>query len=201
MARMVFGPDFWMGPVDVSLRLPPVPTGTYEIRIPYPPTASGSVRQVYYGTSSDTTKMVPLGEPFDTKYPNISLEEDRRTTGLLLVSELNDNGEESDAVLRTNGYMRAPASFSRGTLNQWKTPAYSAYQIESTPSNSCRYEEGYGTSLLRKILGTVYLEQGKEHWLRFKSLEEYDNQSFFFDCIELVPVSVVNNPTYTEDWY
>ncbi|MDY5680196.1 MAG: hypothetical protein SPF35_01530, partial [Prevotella sp.] len=68
--------------------------------------------------------------------------------------------------------------------------------------NCCRYEEGYGTSMMRKILGTVHIDQSKEYWLRIKNLlTGYDQLGFSFDFLELVPVDIVNSQDYTEDWY
>lgn len=192
----------WGYKSDISLRLPPVPTGDYEIRIIYPPMSRGTTWEFQLGTSNDTTQMWNIGGLFDTRYPNNTLQEDREATGLLLSFEFDDYGVASDAILRSNGYMRAPASFSRGTLNYIKEPVTNPEELIQNISNSCRYEEGYGTSILRRIVGTVHLEQNKNNWLRFKDVDTSKYmQRFSFDFIELVPVSVVNNPIYSEDWY
>lgn len=190
------------GENDFALRLPPVPTGNYEIRIIYPPMAAGGLQQYSIGSSSNPSSMKPLGIPFDARYPNTTLQEDRDATGYLLSTEFDDYGVASDLVMRNHGYMRAPASFSRGTYNQVKTPIESPADLIATISNCCRYEEGYGTSMMRKILGTVYLEQSKEYWLRLKNLlTNYDQLGFSVDFVELVPVDIVNSQDYTEDWY
>lgn len=187
---------------DFAFRIPPVPTGDYEIRIIYPPMDAGGLQQYYIGTSSNPSSMQPLGIPFDARYPNTSLQEDRDATGYLLSTEFDDYGVASDLVMRNHGYMRAPASFSRGTYNNVKTPVTSPADLIATISNCCRYEEGYGTSMLRKILGTVRLEQSKSYWLRLKNLlTGYDQLGFSVDFIELVPLDIVNSQDYTEDWY
>ena len=69
------------------------------------------------------------------------------------------------------------------------------------------YEEGYGTTMLRRILGTVSIDQRNDNWLRLKivntlgGVSNYDQFAFSLDFIELVPTSVVNNPNFSEDWY
>lgn len=187
---------------DFALRLPPVPTGDYEIRVIYPPMANGGLQQYYIGSSNNPSSMTPLGLPFDARYPNSTIEEDRQATGYMLSDEFDDYGVASDLVMRNHGYMRAPASFSRGTYNQVKTPIEGPADLIATISNCCRYEEGYGTSMMRKILGTVHMEQGKEYWLRLKNLlSGYDQLGFSIDFIELVPVDIVNSQDFTEDWY
>lgn len=199
------------GEYDFAFRIPSVPTGNYEIRIIYPPMAAGGFMQYYVGTSSDANSMVPLGIPFDARYPNTTLQADRQATGYLLapgtdgVSDedmFTDYGVASDLIMRNHGYMRAPASFSRGGNNSVVAPITDPADLLTTISNCCRYEQGYGTSMLRKILGTYHFEQGQDYWLRIKNmLMGYDNLGFSIDFIELVPVDVVNNTNYTEDWY
>lgn len=187
---------------DFAFRLPPVPTGDYEIRIIYPPMANGGLQQYYIGTSSNPSSMKILGIPFDARYPNTSLQEDRDATGYLLSTEFDDYGVASDLVMRNHGYMRAPASFSRGTYNGKKERISDPADLIQTISYCCRYEEGYGTSMMRKILGTEHLEQGKNYWIRLKNLlTGYDQLGFSVDFIELVPVDIVNSQDYTEDWY
>ncbi len=187
---------------DFAFRLPPVPTGDYEIRIIYPPMANSGLQQYYIGTSTDPSSMQPLGIPIDARYPNSGVEADRISTGYLLSSEFEDYGVASDLVMRNHGYMRAPASFSRGTYNTIKSRITSPDELIATISNCCRYEEGYGTSMMRKILGVRHFEQNQTYWIRLKNLlTGYDQLGFSIDFIELVPVDIVNSQNFTEDWY
>ncbi len=188
---------------DFAFRLPPVPTGDYEIRIIYPPMANGGLQQYYIGTSNEPSSMRPLGIPIDARYPNSSIEGDRLSTGYLLSEEFTDYGVASDLVMRNHGYMRAPASFSRGTLNTVLGRITTAQDLmDAGISACCRYEEGYGTSMMRKIVSVEHLEQGETYWIRLKNLlRGYDQLGFSIDFIELVPVSVVNSQDLTEDWY
>jgi hypothetical protein len=48
----------------------------------------------------------------------------------------------------------------------------------------------------------VEIKQGNENWLRIKSLNTNSNTNpVGLDFVEIVPVSVVDNQEYTEDWY
>ena len=187
---------------DFAFRLPPVPAGTYEIRIVYPPMANGGLQQYYLGTSTDPNSMIPMGIPVDARYPNSANEEDRLATGYLLYTEFDDFGVASDLVMRNHGYMRAPASFARGTKNTIPARINNPQDLVDNISASCRYEEGYGTSMIRKILGTYQFEPGKEYWIRLKNLlQGYDRLGFSIDFIELVPIDIINSEGFTEDWY
>lgn len=199
------------GVMDFAFRLPSVPSGTYEIRIIYPPMADGGVVYPYIGASPDTTGMQLL-TLFDATYPNSDIDGHRLSSGYLMPDEFTDYGVASDKTLRSNGYLRAPASFSRGTYNSVKGRVTSPAELIPQTGNqnylsySCRYEEGYGTTLLRRILGTVEIDQKKDNWLRLKMVlpaEEkwYERMVFSLDFVELVPVSVVNNTEFSEDWY
>ena len=100
-----------------------------------------------------------------------SIEGDRLSTGYLLSEEFTDYGVASDLVMRNHGYMRAPASFSRGTLNTVLGRITTAQDLmDAGISACCRYEEGYGTSMMRKIVSVEHLEQGETYWIRLKNL-------------------------------
>ena len=193
--------SFW-GAYDFAVKLPSVPTGDYELRVIYPPMANSGLMQYFIGTSKNAASMQPLGVPFDARYPNSSLDADRDATGYMLSSEFSDYGVASDLVMRNHSYMRAPSSFSRGTYNGIKERATSADQLIQTISNCCRYEEGYGTSMMRRILGTIHLDQRNDYWLRLRNLiPEETTLGGSFDFLELVPTTVINDATMTEDWY
>lgn len=194
---------------DFSVKLPHVPTGEYELRLIYPPMPRGGLMQFYLGNSSKQQDMVAVGIPFDAcadpnTEPSIGWEP--------LVQRNDDNpdsdcGVESDQRMHVRGYMRAPASFSRGGNNDVTDPLsydesdpYSAAK-QVFGKNNCRSEEGYGTMMLRRIITTQRFEQGKDYWLRIKNLVNDPNLGWSFDFIELVPVSIVNNQEMSEDWY
>lgn len=176
---------------DIYIKLPSVPySGTYEIRLSYSPYAASTVYQAYIDGKA-------LGEPVDCR---INPMEDSSIgwAPVDLGDENTDYGVESDKVMRANGYMRAPASYSRGGYNVIKSPITSLKDF--TQSGSVRFEEGYGTITLRKILGNVYLTAGEDHWLRIQPSNKFGDR-LGLDYIEIVPESVYNNSTYMEDWY
>ncbi|MBR1548119.1 MAG: fasciclin domain-containing protein [Prevotella sp.] len=193
---------------DFAIKLPHVPTGEYELRIIYPPMARGGLMQFYLGNSSKQSDMVAVGIPFDAcanpyEDATIGYEDiiDRNE------DETSDCGVESDQRMHVRGYMRAPASFSRGTYNTITDPlTYDPTDIYSAAkqiigSTSCRSETGYGTMMLRRIIATQRFEQGKDYWLRIKNLVNDTNLGWSFDFVELVPLDIVNSQTMTEDWY
>ena len=194
---------------DFAIKLPHVPTGDYELRIIYPPMARGGLMQFYLGNSSKQSDMVAIGIPFDAcanPYQDA-------TIGYEDIIQRNDDnpdsdcGVESDQRMHVRGYMRAPASFSRGTYNTDTDPlSYDPSDIYSAAKNiigstSCRSETGYGTMMLRRIITTQRFEQGKDYWLRIKNLVNDKDLGWSFDFVELVPLDIVNSQTMSEDWY
>ena len=91
-----------------------------------------------------------------------------------------DNGIESDANMRSLGWMRGPM----------------AYYYIGQSKNSRRYP-----GCLRRILVKQQFEQG-EYWIRFKTvLPDNTSSEFYLDYIELCPENVYNNPMYLEDMF
>jgi len=193
---------------DFAIKLPHVPTGDYELRIIYPPMARGGLMQFYLGNSSKQSDMVAIGIPFDAcanpyEDATIGYEDIINRAD----DETSDCGVESDQRMHVRGYMRAPASFSRGTYNTDTDPlSYDPSDIYSAAKNiigstSCRSETGYGTMMLRRIITTQRFEQGKDYWLRIKNLVNDKDLGWSFDFVELVPLDIVNSQTMSEDWY
>ncbi len=193
---------------DLAFKLPHVPTGEYELRLIYPPMIRGGLMQFYMGNSSNQGDMVALGIPFDANA-------DPTTNDYFGVTQIltedddpdTDYGVASDQTMHVRGYMRAPASFSRGTYNTiTEKLSYDESDIYSaakniTGSTSCRSEWGYGTMMLRYIVTTMTFEQGKDYWFRIKNLVNDSNLGWSFDFMELCPTSIVNSQNMTEDWY
>ncbi len=188
---------------DYAIKLPPVPTGTYELRTFYPPMYRGGEIEFYIGNDSTQGSMTKLST-LDARLNPMT----EPSIGWTLSTDEEDFGVASDKIMHQNGYMRGPASFSRGTLNTIteklvydSSDPYSAAR-KMTGGTSVRTEQGYGTMMLRYIVGTVELKQGQENWLRIKNLVTDDlDLGWSLNFIELVPVDVANNKTYMEDWY
>lgn len=194
---------------DFAIKLPHVPAGTYELRIVYPPMNRGGLMQFYTGKSKEQYDMIAQGIPFDAcADPTIA----GNVMGCeqILTADENENtdyGLESDQTMHIRGYMRAPASFSRGTYNtitdklQYNaSDPYSAAK-SITGSTSCRSEWGYGTMMLRRVICVLNLKQSEDLWLRIKNLVNDANLGWSFDFIELCPIEVYGNQQMSEDWY
>ena len=184
------------GKYDFAIKLPPVPSGIYEVRIVSPPLSYGGMTQYYIGTSRNVQSMTALGIPFDM---TISGTDPR--IGWTNFLEEDDYGIATDVAMRNRGYMRAPFSFCGHGDNGW-TSGGKTDTGELITGNNCRAEGGDGTMLIRRILDRgVEIKQGNEVWLRIKTLQENESLLSMLDFIELVPTIVTDNDTYTEDWY
>lgn len=172
------------GQYDVAIKFPHVPTRDYELRLFYSPMDHGGFMQFYLGTSKNVQEMQVLGLPLDVRVPAA----DERI-GWTDASTEDDLGIASDKALRNRGYMRAPFTF-RGHPDEY---------AESTSGNgNCRTD---GLVTLRKILTTQEFRQSEDYWFRFKNMISDDSElKWQLDFIELVPVDVINNDAYQEDW-
>lgn len=171
------------GQYDVAVRLPHVPSGTYEFRLFYSPMAHGGMMQFYLGTSSNVQEMLALDIPLDVR-----IDESDPRIGWTAFYEEDDLGIATDEAMRNRGYMRAPCSF-RGHPDG----------TGDMQANNCR---GDGTVTLRRILGRVQMKQSEDYWFRIKNvIPDETDLKWQLDFIELVPVDVVDNDQYSEDWY
>lgn len=177
------------GKYDLAVKLLPVPSGLYEFRIAYSPMGHGSFMQFYMGTSSSIRDMRTMGIPLDAAIPI-----DDARIGWTLFYEEEDLGVATDEAMRNRGYMRGPMSYTSHPEKGW----------DATDGN-CRGNGGIGTNnrILRLILDTRNFKQSDDHWLRIKSVvtDGNDDKKWQLDYVELVPMSVVNNEMYSEDWY
>ena len=193
------------GSYDFAIKLPPVPkTDQYEIRIFYPPMARGGLMQFYIGEDTyELSRMKNIGLPFDARLDP----QTEPSIGWTLSTDEDDYGVQTDKDMRIRGYMRGPASFSRGTLNTYQDKLVYSDDLEHAKNmaggTSTRTEQGYGTMMVRHIVVTQTLKQGSYYWFRIKNLITDDlDLGWSFDFIEIVPkLQVVDNTKYTEDWY
>lgn len=88
-----------LGSYDLTIRLLPVPPGTYELRFGYSAWERRSITQLYVDNK-------PVGIPLDLRktasHPDI---------GYLPDASTEDNGYENDKMMRNRGYMKAPESY------------------------------------------------------------------------------------------
>ena len=173
------------GDYDLAIKLPPVPTGDYEFRIFYTPMSHGGMMQFYMGSNSSLQSMMALDIPLDVRIP---INDPR--IGSTHFYEEDDLGVATDAALRNRGYMR-------GLFSYVDHPEYG--DGNSTDHNM---RSDARNASLRKIMGRMKLRQSDEHWFRIKNvINDETDLKWQFDYIEFVPLDVVDNDTYSEDWF
>lgn len=175
--------QFWGG-FDFAFKLPPVPSGLYELRVIYAPMSYGAFVQYYIGNSRDISSMRAMGIPLD-----MTIDPTDPLIGWTAAESEEDRGIASDVALHNRGYMRSPYSMCGHGENGWSI------------ATSARCEGGFGTSTVRVVLGREQLNQGDENWVRIKLLSLLHTVPMSIDFIELCPVSVADNQQYIEDWY
>lgn len=94
-----------LGSYDITMRLLPVPPGTYELRYGYSANAWRSVTQIYVDNK-------PVGIPLDLRI----MANDPRV-GWISDASTDDNGFENDKMMRNRGYMKGPTTFQMGLGN------------------------------------------------------------------------------------
>ena len=173
------------GEYDVTLRLPAVPAGQYEIRIGYVCNSFMSITQIYFG--QDRNNMQPTGIPLDMNlvgsnpkvgmimdvslYDDVNFDVSGNTGGLTTITE-------NDKAMRNQGYMKGPACVYRVDNDR-------VSQL-SKLVNDWWY--------LRHIVTTQQLEE-KPSYLRFRKVDERTGRLLNIDFIEIVPRSVYNGAT------
>jgi hypothetical protein len=91
-----------LGAYDITVRLLPVPPGTYELRFGYSGNAQRSVTQIYVDGK-------PIGIPLDLRMRKTDAK-----VGWISDAETDDNGVEIDKAMRNRGFMNAPVTMVIG---------------------------------------------------------------------------------------
>lgn len=91
-----------LGSYDITMRLLPVPPGTYELRFGYSANNNRSVTQIYVDNK-------PIGIPLDLRTAA-----NNPKVGWILDSSTEDNGVENDKMMRNRGYMKGPNTYYYG---------------------------------------------------------------------------------------
>ncbi len=173
---------YFVNQYDWAIKLPPVPTRTYEIRfsvVMFREDVEGyqvseeNLCQLYF---DGKVCGLPLNLSVATKSERIGWQDDYMTL---------DNGLENDKLLRNKGWMKAP-------------DVYNSWYLDYMPAR-------HNFRSMRKIATIQYLVEG-EHWLRFRNLVEHATMPgttgsiyIFLDYIEIVPLHIVSDPTRPED--
>lgn len=163
------------GSYDFAIKLPPVPSGTYEVRYGYVPMGHRGVVQVYLEWDKVSK---PCGIPID-------LTEDGTSPKIGWVSDYDGDTKKSeeellkiDKAMHNRGYMKGPETQAEN---------WSKDRLARDQSNH-----------LRRIVATEYLENGKDYYIRFRAVDE-EAEEFMFDYLELCPREIYDNPTMQED--
>ena len=162
------------GIFDMTVKLPPVPAGTYEVRLG---TCVGfnnrGLVQVYIDD-------VPQGVPIDMRPSGTDL------FGWKSDSSLGD--EEAiaafDKTIYNQGWMKGPKSY------------YSASSENGGTPGTCFRD---APNIVRRVLGHFVSDGQTDHYLRMKQLYSLLNCTMDFDYIELVPSTVYDNEDFPED--
>lgn len=96
-----------LGNYDITVRLMPVPPGTYELRFGYTANGNRSITQIYVDNK-------PVGIPLDLR-----IDATDARIGWVNDNSTTDLGIENDKTMRNRGYMKGPTSYFR---NNGSTP-------------------------------------------------------------------------------
>ena len=170
------------GEYDVTLRLPAVPAGQYEIRIGYVCNGFMGISQIYFGF--DREHMQPTNIPinmgligYDPKvggvlplYDDINNDPAYNTTGMKTMTE-------NDKSMRNLGYMMGPDCVHRVDNDR--------------VTKLAKLSENWW--YLRYIVTTQNLEE-KPFYLRFRKVDDRTSPMLNVDFVEIVPSYVYNGP-------
>lgn len=169
------------GAYDFAIKLPPVPKdGTYELRFGYVNNGKRTIVQFYLGHSSDRSTMTPCDIPLDQ-----NVDPKSTTVGWTDPNTDGDNGAAVDKAMHNRGWMRGPNYFSNKKHGEGST---------------ARFKYDGGQHHIRRVVTKQYFKQGEENWFRCKTaMPENTEAEFQLDYIELVPATVYNHTSLTED--
>lgn len=193
-------PSFWsyqgdevtvLGAFDVKVKLPPVPTGMYEIRFfTCVEFNTRGIVQAYFGeekTKADGKSIVDYevcGIPFDMRWSGQELfgwKDDKVKDKTVM----NEEDLAFDKQIHNLGWMKGPDSY------------YSATSEDGGTKSSCFR---YLSRTVRKVITQKYLDGETNYYIRFQQKRDPgDNCALNFDFIEICPVNIYNNPAYPED--
>ena len=161
------------GRYDVTVKLPPVPAGTYELRMmTCVGFATRGIIQYYIDGR-------PQGIPFDMRPGG------RTLFGFKSDTDLGDEDAITafDKSIHNIGWMKGPKCYMCGHRSSFDASATTMRNQDNT---------------IRKVVGTFYTDGKSDHYLRIQQKMESENNELNFDFIELCPSSVYNNEYYAE---
>lgn len=185
-------PSFWsyqgdevtiLGAFDFKVKIPPVPTGDYEIRLATcVDFSTRGIIQSYFGDDPD--HLEACGIPFDMRWNGMEL-----------------FGWKDDKVKSKDVYNEEDLAFDRQIHNLgWMKGPLSYYSATSEDGGTKGTAFRYNYRTVRKIIATKHLEGDKDYYLRFQQKRDPgDACALNFDYIEICPSNIYNSPAYPED--
>lgn len=150
------------GDYDVTFKLPPVPSeGDYQIRLGYAPSETRGIGQVYFDNK-------PQGIPID-------MTESLTDLGVPLADNYNTLTKDEKAAERK----------TLKNLNYFRGPM-GAYMLQG----GAHAYLGLQTNSVRRIVCTVHIKPGEDHYLRFRNVSDNGSSELMLDFLEIVPRSV-----------
>lgn len=159
-----------LGNFDFDIKLPPFPSGQYEVRFGYTANGNRGCAQIYMGDSRD--RLLPCGIPVD-------LTVNAKNYGW--APDENDDmaNYESDKVLHANGWMKGPNS---------------TMAANGKSSNSLRQTD----NSIRCVVGVIDLKRDGAIYVRFRNATNNEDAQFMMDYIEVCPANIYDNPNKAE---
>ena len=155
------------GIFDMTIKLPPVPSGTYEIRTGYTANVERGVVQFYLNN-------VPCGIPADLRImgpdPSIGWVADIAGD----TEEAHNANKAIDKAMHNRGYMKGMDCYWQGAAKE--------NALRNLVNN------------LRYVLTTQYLDENQTYYLRARQVLKDPECYWSFDYLELCPKSVYGSP-------
>lgn len=177
------------GSYDLSYKIPPLPSGTYEIRVGYNANNLRGIVQFYINDQVS-------GIPQDLRiYPSnygwqSDIEAELRTDKGLGIDGKEYAGIINDKNLKNNGYLKGPNTSRANnciTEGQLSGSSFSGTQGFGIMRNT--------VGSVRKVVATIQLNSDQENWLRMKNMMKNASSvtQGMHDYLEIVPLEYVND--------
>lgn len=152
------------GMYDVSIKIPPVPAGTYEVRVGFSKGIGRGMLQAYFRDDAVGIDE-PCGIPVDAGFSD--------QTGFQDDTDDPEYNLAIDKAMHNLGYMKAMDSQGGGA--------------DAAPFRATGY-------ILRRVLTVRNFEEGHTYWLRLRQIMKDPALYYSFDYLELCPKSVYASP-------
>lgn len=177
-----------IGQFDLTVKMPPVPEGDWEVRIfSCYGFSNRGILQFYFGPGEEVNGKVvgdlkPCGIPLDMRPGG----EDSRV-GWKSDDALGDDDAIAafDKQFRNRGWMKGMGCYGSGASGETGGGMGTAFRQQN--------------NTLRKIITRFHSDGKSDYWLRCQQKLESVTNTMNFDALELCPSTVFNNEYYAED--